>query len=78
MPEETIMAYQDHGDPQPRLESGLDEARQVFEELERVGIDYADLTETLERQGVEKFADSFAELMQALEAKRESLSAASV
>ena len=27
MPEETIRAYQDHGEPEPRLETGLDEAR---------------------------------------------------
>ena len=76
MPEETIMAYQDHGDPQPRLQSGLDDARRVFEELERVGIDYQDITDTLEREGVEKFADSFDELLRALEEKRSSLATA--
>src|ERR1700736_5183750 len=66
MPEETIMAYQDHGDPQLRLESGLDEARRVFEELERAGVDYEDVTNTLEREGGEKFADSFEQLLEAL------------
>jgi transaldolase len=75
MPEETIMAYQDHGDPQPRLERGLDEARRVFEELAQAGVDYDDVTRTLEREGVEKFAASFDELMLALQSKRESLSA---
>ena len=62
MPEETIMAYQDHGDPQPRLQRGLDEAHRVFEELERAGVDYDDVTDTLEREGVEKFSASFEEL----------------
>jgi transaldolase len=76
MPEETIKAYQDHGDPQVRLDSGLDEARRVFEELERAGVDYDDVTETLEREGVEKFADSFDELLTALRAKQESLTPA--
>ncbi|HEX4188187.1 MAG TPA: transaldolase [Solirubrobacteraceae bacterium] len=75
MPEETILAYQDHGDPEPRLEQGLDEAQRVFEELAAAGIDYDDVTLTLEREGVEKFASSFDELMQALEAKRRSLAA---
>lgn len=70
MPEETIMAYQDHGDPQPRLQSGLDEAHRVFAELERVGVDYDDVTDTLEREGVEKFSASFAELMESLRAER--------
>src|SRR4030081_1293839 len=65
MPEETIRAYQDHGDPQVRLEGGLDEARRVFEDLERAGVDYEDVTNTLEREGVEKFADSFDQLLKA-------------
>ncbi|MGH2864888.1 MAG: transaldolase [Solirubrobacteraceae bacterium] len=76
MPEETIMVYQDHGDPQPRLQSDLDQAHHVFAELERVGIDYEDVTETLEREGVEKFSDSFAQLFESLRAKQESLAPA--
>ena len=76
MPEDTITAYQDHGEPQLRLTQGLDEAERVFKELERAGVDYDDVTLTLEREGVEKFADSFAELIEALEAKHSSLAAA--
>ena len=73
MPEETIKAYQDHGDPQPRLESGLAEAHQLFADLQQAGVDYGDLTDTLEREGVEKFSAAFDELMQTLSAKREAL-----
>jgi transaldolase len=76
MPEETIQAYQDHGDPQPRLQSGLAEAQQVFEDLKQAGIDYDDLTDTLEREGVEKFSAAFEELLQTLSGKRESLAPA--
>jgi transaldolase len=76
MPEETITAYQDHGDPQPRLASGLEDAHRVFEELRAAGIDYDDVTDTLEREGVQKFSDAFAELLQALGAKQESLAPA--
>jgi transaldolase len=76
MPEETLEAYQDHGDPQVRLDKGVDEARRVFDDLAAAGIDYEDVTDTLEREGVEKFADSFDELMKALDAKRESLAPA--
>ena len=57
MPEETIRAYQDHGRPRPRLESGLEQARGLFDELGRVGVDYDDVTDTLEREGVEKFSE---------------------
>jgi transaldolase len=76
MPEETIMAYQDHGEPQSRLESGLEDAQRVFDELAAAGLDYDDLTDTLEREGVEKFSDSFDELMQTLSSKRDSLAPA--
>jgi transaldolase len=76
MPEETIMAYQDHGSPQARLSDGLEDAEQMLEDLGQAGVDYDDLTDTLEREGVEKFAESFDELLAALSAKRESLAAA--
>ena len=42
----------------------------------RAGVDYDDVTDTLEREGVEKFADSFDELMSALEAKLRALAPA--
>ena len=63
------------GEVAPRLGSPED-AERVFAELERVGVDYDDVTDTLEREGVDKFADSFSALMDALEAKRESLAVA--
>jgi transaldolase len=73
MPEETIRAYQDHGDPQARLESGLEDAQGVFDELKRAGVDYKDVTDTLEREGVQKFSASFDELLAALGEKHKSL-----
>ena len=76
MPEATIRAYQDHGDPQPRLEEGIEQAHELFDELARAGVDYDDVTDTLEREGVQKFSDSFEELLEALHAKRESLAPA--
>jgi transaldolase len=76
MPEETIKAYQDHGSPRSRLESGLADAEKLLEDLARAGVDYDDLTETLEREGVEKFAESFHDLMQALADKRKALTPA--
>jgi transaldolase len=76
MPEETIRAYQDHGRPQARLESGLEQARKVFDELERAGVDYDDVTDTLEREGVEKFCDAFDALLEGLREKRSSMAPA--
>jgi transaldolase len=73
MPEETVLAYQDHGEPEPRLMHAVEDAERVFVELERAGIDYDDITETLEREGVEKFGGSFDELNAALQQKHGAL-----
>jgi transaldolase len=70
MPKETIEAFQDHGDVRLTLERGLDEARQLFEELAAAGVDYDDVTRVLEDEGVQKFADSFDELLEGVRAKR--------
>jgi transaldolase len=76
MPEETIEAFQDHGEVAPSLEQGIDEAKRVFEQIQQAGVDYDDVTDTLEREGVEKFADSFAELLEGIRAKSGELAAA--
>jgi transaldolase len=70
MPKETTEAFQDHGVVRLTLEEGLDEARQLLEELAQAGIDYDDVTRVLEEEGVEKFADSFDELLEGIAAKR--------
>jgi transaldolase len=70
MPKETIEAFQDHGEVALTLEQGLDEARKVFRDLAAAGVDYGDVTAVLEREGVEKFSDSFRELLEGIEARR--------
>jgi len=69
MPEETVLAFQDHGTPRATLAEGLDEAQALLDELARAGVDYDELTETVEREGVEKFEASFTELLDSLQAK---------
>jgi transaldolase len=76
MPEETIMAYQDHGKPEPRLQRGLEDAKALLEKLARAGVDYDDVTDTLEREGVEKFAEAFEQLMGSLREKQQTLAPA--
>jgi transaldolase len=70
MPEETIRAFQDHGTVVETLEQGLGEAERLFDELAEAGVDYRDVTETLEEEGVQKFADSFEQLLDGIRAKR--------
>jgi transaldolase len=76
MPEETIEAFQDHGEVADTIELGIDGAEQVLIDLREAGIDYDDVTETLEREGVQKFIDSFTELKQGIAEKRDALAVA--
>jgi transaldolase len=76
MPEETIQAFQDHGEVRgDTVCDGVAEAHKLLEQLAAVGIDYDDVVDTLEREGVEKFSDSFAELLDGVRAKREAVAA---
>jgi transaldolase len=70
MPLETVEAFQDHGVVRDTLTEGIDEAHELLRELEAAGIDYDDVTDTLEREGVQKFSDSFAHLLEGIETKR--------
>jgi transaldolase len=70
MPEETIRAFQEHGRVEQTLTKEIDAARKLFIDLREGGIDYDDVTDTLEREGVQKFADSFDELLEGIQAKR--------
>jgi len=70
MPEETIEAFQDHGQVAETLTQGIDEANQVFADLREVGVDYDDVVDVLEKEGVEKFSDSFTELIEGIKGKR--------
>jgi transaldolase len=70
MPEETIEAFQDHGEVALTLEQDLEGAHRVFEQVAEAGVDYDDVVVTLEQEGVQKFADSFSELLDGVSAKR--------
>jgi transaldolase len=73
MPRETVEAFQDHGRVERTLDRDVEGARRIFELLAEAGVDYDDVVETLEREGVEKFAKSFRELFADIEAKRDAL-----
>jgi transaldolase len=78
LPEATLHAFQDHGRVAPTLERGLEDAHRLLERLAAVGVDYEDVVETLEAEAIEKFTDSFSELLGGLEAKRQAFETAAV
>src|SRR4051794_22482787 len=77
MPLETIEAFQDHGKvPGDTVLEGIDEARDLLVQLEKVGVSYDEVVETIEAEGVHKFADSFDQIIEEVRAKRGTLAAA--
>ncbi|MGZ3144378.1 transaldolase [Lentzea chajnantorensis] len=63
MPRPTLEAFADHGSVPPLVPGELyGPARDVLSEIGRLGIDYREVTDELERQGVRKFTDSWDEL----------------
>lgn len=65
MPAATLEAFADHGEVEGDTAVGeAADSEAVLDDLERLGIAYADVIATLEREGVEKFAASWEELTQ--------------
>jgi transaldolase len=63
MPEPTLDAVLDHGRLRGATGAGsYDEARAVLADLAEIGVDYDDVVDVLEREGVEKFDASWAQL----------------
>jgi transaldolase len=77
MPPETVEAFQDHGEVRgDTVLDGWPEAERLLEELAGAGVGYDEVVETLEPEGVQKFADSFDELLEGIRAKRGALATA--
>jgi len=69
MPEATLNAFADHGEvPGDTITANIDSARATLAALGAVGVDYDDVTECLETEGVEKFIASWQDLIDATEA----------
>nr|MDT0659588.1 transaldolase [Micromonospora sp. DSM 115978] len=78
MPEPVVHAYADHGETRgDTVTTAYDAARQVFAGLTAQGIDFDDVIETLEREGVEKFEASWLELLDGVRKSLESAASGS-
>jgi transaldolase len=72
MPEATLDAEAAHGEPTTDSVHGTyDESRKVIADLEALGISYDDVVQVLEDEGVEKFDNSWNELLDAVRAELE-------
>ncbi len=73
MPPKTLDALRDHGRVARTVDQELDQAEATMAELARLGIDFQEVTDELEREGVQKFADSYHELLDAIGQRRKEL-----
>jgi transaldolase len=73
MPLKTLEAFRDHGTVALTVTQGVEEAQAVFDQLAQLGIDMEGVAAELEVDGVQKFADSFTELLQSIEQQRAEL-----
>ena len=77
IPPETVEAFQDHGEVRgDTVLEGVAEAERLLEQLREAGIDYDDIVETLEVEGVDKFVKSFDALVGGIRAKQGELATA--
>ena len=77
MPDATIDAFERRGTVACTINKDLDQAHEVMDDLARVGVDMADVSRTIEEEGVASFSKSFDELMGTLNEKAAELTASS-
>jgi transaldolase len=76
MPPALVDAVEDHGEIRgDTLLEDVEEASRILDAFEAAGVKYDDVVQTIEKEGVEKFAKSFAELIEGLQSKRKLVAA---
>src|SRR5881398_653536 len=75
MPQQTMMAFKEHGEVRPSLLENLAGAEQVMRELAAIGIDIDKVTYDLQVDGVKLFADSITKLLEEIAHKKQQLRA---
>ena len=73
LPEATFDAFRGHGVVEATLEKGADEARDVMDALEGLGISMQEATDQLLEDGVRLFVEPFDKLLAAIETQCEAL-----
>lgn len=76
MPPATMDAYRDHGTPRLMVTEGIDQAREIQKRFAAIGIDFDDVGETLQKEGVESFSKSFEDLLGVIKKRRDTVLAA--
>src|SRR5438876_4640821 len=73
MPLETIENFRDHGQVRLSIEDNIPEAHALLAALEEIDIHYDQVTQQLQDEGVQKFADSFHQLFAGIASKQKTI-----
>jgi transaldolase len=76
MPENTLLAFSDHGRVSGTLSRDGGDAEQVLAEFASAGIDMNKLAADLQEEGAQSFVESWQDLLNSIESKSKSLKAA--
>ena len=72
LPDSTLQAFLDHGNPRLTIEEDLDKARQHLDLIEQQGVDLNSVCDEIQQEGVEAFQASFRKLKDAVADKAKS------
>ena len=72
LPDSTLQAFLEHGNPRLTIEEDLDKARQQLDLLEQQGVDLNIVCDEIQREGVDAFQASFKQLKEAVADKAKS------
>ncbi len=78
MPLQTIANFRDHGKVHRSVEDNIPQAKAELAALQDVGISYDQVTQQLQDEGVQTFADSFHKLFQGIEDKQKTFQGSKV
>jgi transaldolase len=71
MPLETVKAFQDHGEVRgDTILEDVDGAHDLIDHLAEIGLDYDDVVQVLEDEGVQKFSDAYTSLIDGIRTRR--------
>jgi len=73
MPPKTLEDFQDHGTPTLTVDQGIEAVEAEMIALHKYGISLTEVTDELEKEGVQKFADSFNQLLDTIAKRRAEL-----
>lgn len=77
MPDQALEAFIDHGTVSRTIDSNVSEAEGIYSALEKLGINWSEVGNQLEVEGVDSFKKSFDSLLNTLQDKANSLKSAS-